>query len=152
MVNMQDDSGFKMIFMKNDKFNTFLKGRAMINFVISCTIGFGLNKDAAHLKSGIFYLKDDFRTCAWVLGWSLGFALLFGILSGFIFARVKSIRSTPISEILFIFFSTYLLACIGFFNHSWDYVSEELAVLFFGIFCSHYTRYNLSIKSARRLR
>jgi hypothetical protein len=53
---------------------------------------------------------------------------------------------------LFIFFSTYLLACIGFFNQSWDYSSEELSVLFFGIFSSHYTRYNLSIKSARRLR
>ena len=113
---MQDDSGFKMIFMKNDRFNTFLKGRAMINFVISCTIGFALNKNAAHLKSGIFHVLDDLQTSGLVLVYSLFFAIVFGIISGFIFARVDSIRSTPINEILFIFFSTYLLACIGFFN------------------------------------
>jgi hypothetical protein len=141
-----------MTFMKNDRFNTFVKGRAMINFVITCTIGFALNKNSAHLKNGGFFLKDDLLACGAVLMYSLAFAILFGIISGFIFARVESIRSTPISEILFIFFSTYLLACIGFFNQSWDYTSEELSVLFFGIFCSHYTRYNLSIKSARRLR
>lgn len=138
--------------MKNERFNTFLKGRAMINFVISCTIGFALNKNSSHLKSGLLYPMDDIQTTGLVLVFSLFFALVFGIITGFIFARVDAIRNTPISEILFIFFSTYLVACIGFFNQSWDYTSEELSVIFFGIFCSHYTRYNLSIKSARRLR
>lgn len=149
---MKDDSGFKMIHTKNRKFNSFLKGKAMINFIISCTIGFSITKDTEAMKTGNINFTKDLGILGISLGSTIAFSLILGVISSFMMAQFSSIRENPINEILYIIFFTYLVAAIGFFDNEWDYNSEELAVIFFGIFSSHYLRYNLRLESASRLR
>jgi hypothetical protein len=149
LVNMQDDSGFKMVHTNNKKFDAFMKGKAMINFIFSCLVCFSLLKDH---DSKVLHFGHDMGLIGLTFGSSLLFSLVIGVICCFVFAKVSSIRESAINEVLYIFFTTYLVASLGFFDQSWDFTSEELAVIFYGIFCSHYTRYNLSTQSASRLR
>lgn len=152
LVNMQDDSGFKLVQTRNKKFNAFLRGKAMINFIISMTIGFSINKDHHAMETGHISIGKDLMIFGLTFCSSLTFSFILGIIISFMFANFSSIRQNRSNEILYLLFSTYLIAAIGFFDKTWDYNSEELAVIFFGIFCSHYARYNLRLESASRLR
>jgi len=150
LLNMSDE-GFKMIDSKMPKFNTFNKGVNLVNIVFTFVVGFTINKDTQEFKENISIWKD-ITTGSLVLVCSTFFAILMGFFVSLILARVKSIRSTAVSEIMFIIFSTYLISSVAFLDHKWDFVSEEVSVLIFGIFCSHFTRYNMTNQSASRLR
>lgn len=150
LLNMSDE-GFKMIETKTPKFNTFNKGVNMVNTIFTFVVGFAINKDTEDLAERATLLAD-ITTSSLVLACSVFFAFLLGFLISLTLAKVDAIRSTAVSEIMFIIFGTYLLSSIAFLDHKWDFVSEEVSVLVFGIFCSHFTRYNLSDQSASRLR
>ena len=150
LLNMSDE-GFKMIDGKIPQFNTFNKGTNFINTLFTYFIGFSIEKNSVDLKYQVSLLTD-IQTSTLVLVCSALFAFIVGILISLLLSKVESIRSTSVSEIMFIIFGTYLLSSIAFLNHKWDYVSEEVSVLIFGIFCSHFTRYNMSFQSAGRFR
>lgn len=152
LVNMQDDSGYKLIDTNNKNFDAFSKGTSMINLIMSVSIGFSITKDYNAMHSGHVNIPMELGMLGITIGSSLVLSLMFGVITSFLFANCSSIRQSSINEILYILFCTYLIAAIGFFDETWDFNSEELVVIFFGIFSSHYTRYNLRLESASRLR
>lgn len=145
------DEGFKLIETRTPKFNTFNKGVNLMNVTFTFVVGFAINKDTQELADTVTLLTD-ISTSLLVLVCSAFFAILIGFILSLLIAKIDAIRSTAVSEIMFIIFGTYLLSSIAFLDHKWDFVSEEVATLFFGVFCSHYTRYNLTNESASRLR
>lgn len=150
LLNMSDE-GFKMIETKDPQFNTFNKGVNLMNTMFTFIIGFATEKNSTDFKDQVS-LGLDIRTSFLVLACSTLFALLIGAFMSLLLSKVAAIRQTAVSEIMFMIFGTYLLSSIAFLDHKWDFVSEELSVLIFGVFCSHFTRYNLSFQSASRLR
>ena len=114
MLNMPDDSGCSMLNPKNNTFNHFLKGKMMTSFALSCLIGFSITKDKRANVTGVVNIGK----IGWTIGMTVGSTLIFsyglGILFSFILARISSIRKAPINEILFMFFTLYLIASLGF--------------------------------------
>ena len=115
-------------------------------------MGFGLRLDNLKtLTLDLEFLKDG-STCLFVLGSSTFFAVLCGIGLCLIFVNVDSIRANPIHQILYMIFSTYFVASIAFLDYRYDFNSEEISVMVFGVFCSYYTRYNLTHGGAKMLK
>ena len=149
-MNLSDE-GFKMIETDTPKFNTFNQGVNVVNVLFTFVVGFAINKDTEELGVNATFVSDII-TSFLVLACSTIFAFVLGFVISLCLAKVDALRSTAVSEIMFVVFGTYLLSSIAFLDHKWDYVSEEVAVLIFGIFCSHFTRYNFTNQSASRFR
>lgn len=122
-----------------------------MNTLISFVVGFSIEKNSKDFGDDVTFWLDA-RTIVLVLVVSVVFACIVGGLLSFILAKVDSIRVTAVSEIMFIIFGVYLLSSVAFLEGKYDYVSEEVSVLVFGIFSSHFTRYNLTLGSAGKLR
>ena len=125
-----------------------------INNLIVYIVGFTMLK-TNELANGIpenITLFEDLKNGSLVLTLSVAITLLVGIASSIVLAKMESIRKSPISEMLFILFITFFLSCIAYMDEKWDYISEEVSILVFGVFFSVYVRYNFSFSSTRRFR
>ena len=105
-----------MIETKNTQFNTFNKGVNLMNTVFTFVIGYGTEKNTQYLKDKVNFLLDV-KSSLLVLLASAAFAIAIGFFISLLIAKVESIRSTAVSEIMFIIFGTYLLSSIAFLEH-----------------------------------
>jgi len=164
LLNMGDESGYQMLYTKDRRFNRFIKGTSLVNFIVSISICFvmvfDIETDPANStgKNDFFIAKtgtlnlEDLKVAGWTFLYTGAASLGIGIVSSFMLARIPILRKSVLSEILFFFFVVYMTSIVGFLSTDEDYISEELILVFFGIFSSHYTRYNLSLEAGSRMR
>ncbi len=156
VINMMDIAGMKMMLggKGSSVYNEKLRGMFFINNMIIYTIGFTLIKsnELADGVTTIISYSSDFKVGALVILLTTVLTLTVGGLSSCVLAKMESIRNSPLHEMLFILFITYFLSSIAYMDEKWDYISEELAILMFGVFYSKYTKYNVSISSTSRFR
>jgi len=151
MMNITDESGFKMLLTKDKKFNQNLKGNALINLIITMWIGYttAFNIDKFHSED---FAWMDLLIGLSVLIVSIAIGYILGTLTSLAFANISFLRRNVITEILFFFMCLYLSSFISFIEIGFDIIAEELVLVIFGFVASHYIRYNLSLESGERLR
>ena len=150
---MQDVSGYKMYNMKSKSFSRFMKGKALANVTLTFVLCFSLNKvEGLILKNQKVTIVDDFFTIFMTVVSSFASAVVCGVIVCFFLSKIKSLRRNHINSMLYMLFSAYLVANIGFYDQVYDFNCGELIVLWYGKFSSRYTIYNFTKQAAMRFR
>lgn len=153
LLNFNDESSFKTVMTakKSRKYASRLRGRALINLILISVLGFSLS-DFRSLESMDLNLLTDSKIIFFVITSTLIASSFAGILSSLTFKVFDSLRSSTILQILYFVFTAYLACLLGFLNGPRDYVSEELLIIFYGLFTNNYLKYNFSRQAAGKLK
>ena len=152
VVNFSDEGSFKLVmgYLKNKDYASIFRGRNVADTVLIFLIGFSLTHYTTLTTSEISNF-DAFLPMI-VLGCTLIAGLLFGFVISLILKFISSLRSSIILQILFFIFSTYLVCLFGFLDGKYDYVSEELITVFFGMISNTFIKYNFSKGASGKLK
>lgn len=150
ILTMSDDTGYKMILtlVKDKELYTLTRERFLTNFIMAICFLYMLSEKLNPMVLTLdtnTYIIEGFLVV--VISGTLGLAI--GFLTTLIQKNFSAIRNNVVAEIMFMFCIIYLCTFVGAVNSF--FLSEDIILVFFGIFSCAYSRYNFTLESAERM-